>query len=64
MLILRTLMFVPGNQERRLEKARQVPADALILDLEDSVPPAEKESGREMVAAWVGGLADDLHTNR
>ncbi len=57
MPILRTLLFVPGNQERRLERARSVPADALILDLEDSVPPAEKESARKMVAASVGGLA-------
>jgi citrate lyase subunit beta/citryl-CoA lyase len=57
MLILRTLLFVPGNQERRLEKARQIPADALILDLEDSVPPAEKDSARKMVAASIDGLA-------
>ena len=57
MLILRTLLFVPGNQERRLEKARSVPADALILDLEDSVPPSEKDSARQMVAAAIAGLA-------
>ena len=46
-MVLRTLLFVPGNQERRIEKARSVDADALILDLEDSVPPAEKDSARE-----------------
>lgn len=57
MLILRTLMFVPGNQERRIEKARTVPADALILDLEDSVPLAEKDTARKMVAAAIPGLA-------
>jgi len=57
MLVLRTLMFVPGNQERRIEKARSVPADALILDLEDSVPPAEKDTARKMVAASIGELA-------
>jgi citrate lyase subunit beta/citryl-CoA lyase len=57
MLILRTLLFVPGNQERRLEKAHQIQADALILDLEDSVPPAEKGKAREMVAAAIDGLA-------
>ncbi len=54
MIILRTLLFVPGNQERRLEKARLVPADALILDLEDSVPPAEKDAARKTVAATLG----------
>ncbi|MFC1977254.1 HpcH/HpaI aldolase/citrate lyase family protein [Chloroflexota bacterium] len=57
MLILRTLLFVPGNQERRLEKARSVPADGLILDLEDSVPPSEKDTARQMVAASIDGLA-------
>ncbi len=57
MFILRTLMFVPGNQERRIEKAHSVPADALILDLEDSVPPPEKDSARKMVAASIDGLA-------
>ncbi len=57
MLILRTLLFVPGNQERRIEKARSIPADALILDLEDSVPLSEKDSARKMVAASLDGLA-------
>ena len=56
MLILRTLLFVPGNQERRIEKARSVPADALILDLEDSVPPSEKDSARKMAAAAIKEL--------
>ena len=57
MLILRTLLFVPGNQQRRIEKARSIPADALILDLEDSVPLSEKDSARKMVAASLDGLA-------
>ncbi len=57
MLILRTLLFVPGNQARKIEKARSVPSDALILDLEDSVPPSEKNSARKMVAASLNGLA-------
>jgi len=59
MVILRTLLFVPGNQERRLEKARLIPADALILDLEDSVPPSEKDSAREKVAASIDELASN-----
>ena len=41
--MLRTLLFAPGNQERRIEKARSIPANALILDLEGSVPPSEKD---------------------
>ncbi len=42
-------MFVPGNQERRIGKAVSIPADAVILDLEDSVPAAEKETARSML---------------
>jgi citrate lyase subunit beta/citryl-CoA lyase len=49
MMILRSLLFVPGNQERRVEKALTIPADAIILDLEDSVPDTEKESARDML---------------
>lgn len=59
MLILRSLLFVPGNQERRLEKARLIPADALILDLEDSVPPSEKDTARKMVATSIDELASN-----
>lgn len=49
MIILRSLLFVPGNQERRIEKAFSIPADGVILDLEDSVPAAEKEAARNML---------------
>jgi citrate lyase subunit beta / citryl-CoA lyase len=45
---LRSLLFVPGDSERKLEKARSVPADALIVDLEDSVATARKDSAREL----------------
>ncbi len=55
--ILRTLLFVPGNRERMLEKARTLAADGLILDLEDSVPPAEKDAARKMVAQAIPQLA-------
>ena len=56
MITLRTLLFVPGNQERRIDKARSIPADALILDLEDSVPLTEKNSARVMVSSSIDGL--------
>lgn len=46
---LRSLLFVPGNKPRMHEKAAASGADALILDLEDSVPPAEKPAARPMV---------------
>ncbi|HYB74750.1 MAG TPA: CoA ester lyase [Candidatus Sulfotelmatobacter sp.] len=46
---LRSLLFVPGNKPRMHEKAAGSGADALILDLEDSVPPAEKPAARPLV---------------
>jgi citrate lyase subunit beta/citryl-CoA lyase len=44
---------MPGANERALEKAKTLPADALILDLEDSVAPDAKAEGRERVCAAV-----------
>jgi len=55
--ILRTLLFVPGNQARMIDKAVSTPADAVILDLEDSIPTSEKESARAMVASAIGRFA-------
>ncbi len=49
MELLRTLLFVPGNRTKMIEKAKGVDADALIFDLEDAVPPAEKATARRMV---------------
>src|SRR5512138_2597052 len=53
---LRTWLFVPGNQPRMLAKAPTLGADALLFDLEDSVPLAEKPRARELVAEAIGGL--------
>src|SRR5262245_11968484 len=50
----RSLLFVPGHRESMLAKAPTTAADAVVLDLEDSVPPAEKSVARERVAAIVG----------
>lgn len=47
---IRTLLFVPGNRASWIEKAYAAGADALVLDLEDSVPVAEKASARQTVA--------------
>jgi citrate lyase subunit beta/citryl-CoA lyase len=46
---LRTLLSVPGNRQNMIEKAQHLPADALVLDLEDSVPSLEKASARATV---------------
>ncbi|MDC7785156.1 CoA ester lyase [Rhodoplanes sp. TEM] len=50
----RSLMYVPANVRRFVDKAPQAGADAVILDLEDSVPPAAKETARETLAESVG----------
>ena len=48
-MILRSLLFVPADSERKLEKARGSNADALILDLEDSVAAQNRPRARELV---------------
>ncbi|MFD4255663.1 HpcH/HpaI aldolase/citrate lyase family protein [Amycolatopsis thermoflava] len=47
----RSVLYMPGANERALEKAKTLPADALILDLEDAVAPDAKEAARERVCA-------------
>jgi citrate lyase subunit beta/citryl-CoA lyase len=48
-------MFVPGNSRKFIDKALDhVPADVLLLDLEDGVPPAEKAGARALVAEALG----------
>ena len=49
----RSLHFVPGGNERFFEKALTLPADALILDLEDAVTAAGKTAARVAVARWL-----------
>lgn len=47
---MRSLLFVPADSERKIARALSSGADALILDLEDSVAPAAKESARRLAA--------------
>ena len=54
---LRSLLFVPGDRPERFAKADASGADAVILDLEDSVAPTRKAAAREAVAAWLAGPA-------
>jgi citrate lyase subunit beta / citryl-CoA lyase len=51
--VLRSFLFIPGDSERKLGKADESGADALILDLEDSVAPAAKVQARDLVRAFV-----------
>ncbi len=51
--MIRSWMFVPGDSERKLEKSLSNPADALILDLEDSVSDDRQEIARNMVCQFL-----------
>jgi citrate lyase subunit beta / citryl-CoA lyase len=50
---LRSLLFVPGDSERKFARAKDCGADALILDLEDSVAASEKAGARALVAGLI-----------
>jgi citrate lyase subunit beta/citryl-CoA lyase len=49
----RSVLYMPGSNARAIEKARGLPADAIILDLEDSVAPQSKPAARQQVAEAV-----------
>ncbi len=52
-MILRSLLFVPADSEKKLAKAKSSPADALILDLEDSVTPQNRAHARGLVREFL-----------
>lgn len=52
---VRSLLFVPGHQGARFDKACQSGADAIVLDLEDAVPVDRKDEARAQVAQWLAG---------
>lgn len=52
---IRSLLFAPGNDARKLEKALESDADAVVADLEDAVPAPEKGRAREIVRDLVAG---------
>jgi (3S)-malyl-CoA thioesterase len=47
----RSVLYIPGSRARALEKARSLPIDAIIFDLEDAVSPAEKPEARATLKA-------------
>jgi (3S)-malyl-CoA thioesterase len=64
----RSVLYIPASRQRALEKARGLPADAIIFDLEDAVLPDEKEAARALLAAWLaeadyGGRARIVRIN-
>jgi citrate lyase subunit beta/citryl-CoA lyase len=51
--VARSYLYVPGNRPDRFDKACAAGADAVIVDLEDAVPPAEKDAARAAIASWL-----------
>lgn len=63
---LRSVLYIPGSKDRALDKARDLPADAIIFDLEDAVAPDEKVAARKTLqtALTAGGYGDRLRLVR
>jgi len=51
--VARSYLYVPGNRPDRFDKACAAGADAVIIDLEDAVPPADKAAARAALAGWL-----------
>jgi citrate lyase subunit beta/citryl-CoA lyase len=56
--VTRSYLFVPGDSERKLRKAADSGADALIIDLEDSVETAARPHARQLAAEYLGSRGD------
>ncbi len=54
----RSMLYIPSNKQKFIEKAQTRGADALILDLEDSILPSEKDTARTSCTAAIGMLKD------
>ena len=61
MEILRTVLSTPGNRENMIEKAKHLNADAIVLDLEDSVPVEEKTRARIIIRDSLPKLTGNGH---
>ncbi len=61
MELYRSFIFVPGNRENMLERAKSFKADVIMVDLEDSVPPGEKVTARDIAKDWVPTLRQEGH---
>jgi citrate lyase beta subunit len=60
MKTFRSLLFVPGSRPERFAKAIAAGADAVCIDLEDAVPPQDKDSARAAVISYIAQMPSDL----
>src|SRR2546426_4632413 len=56
-VLLRSWMFVPGDRQKMIDKAVALPVDAILLDIEDGVAPAAKETARKQMAESLDRIA-------
>lgn len=63
-MLLRSMLFIPGDSEKKLAKADEIAADALILDLEDSVAAARKDAGRALTAEFLKSHAPSARKSK
>jgi citrate lyase subunit beta / citryl-CoA lyase len=56
-MLLRSWMFVPGDRQRMIEKSLRLPVDAIMMDIEDGVAPAAKETARRQIAVALDDIA-------
>ena len=58
--LLRSWMFVPGDRQRMIDKALTLPVDAIMMDIEDGVVPAQKEAARRQIGASLQAVTERL----
>ena len=58
-MVLRSMLFVPGNSMRMITKAATLAADAIILDIEDAVPLPDKATARIMIRDSIRGIRSE-----
>jgi len=61
--LLRSWMFVPGDRQKMIDKAIALPVDAILLDIEDGVAPAAKETARKQIAESLDRIAAQIKEN-
>jgi citrate lyase subunit beta/citryl-CoA lyase len=59
-VLLRSLLFAPGNEPRKVAKVATFGADAIVLDLEDAVAESRKDEARELVASAIPTIRDTI----
>ena len=48
----RSVLFVPGHEEKKIKKAYTLDADLVVIDLESTVPDDEKQNARQIIKNW------------